>query len=137
MRGPISICLLLLLIAGCDTLGGRTVVLNLQPSGKQSADRLSKPVEVQQALEFIDTIMTNEVIRRVAANPSEEPRIAHYVGGPFICTVAQVDDQLRVDFRNTGFAAGRHPTGPVEEKSEQLAEKLKTQYGAKQVRIEH
>src|SRR5262245_8510198 len=74
---PAFCCVLLLL--GCDTLGGRSVVLKLPPVAPES--------DIQEVLRVVDRALISEGARRVAASSSDQQHIAHYVGGPFICAV--------------------------------------------------
>jgi hypothetical protein len=138
----IALGCVLLLFVGCDTIGGRTVILRLAPPALQPQAGLSASgPEVQQALQFIDTIMVPEGVTR-AANPpapAEQRLVARYVGGPLMhwcaCSVVFSDDQLFVDFRNTHFGSRHLDTEAVERVSDMLAEKLRAQYGAKRVRV--
>jgi hypothetical protein len=123
----LAFCCVLLLV-GCDTLGGRAVVLKLQPAAGES--------DVQLVLKVVDRTMTPEGARRVTATSSEQQHIAHYVGGHFICTVGRIGDELIVDFRNPSFGAGGRLTPTVKRVSAAVAENLKSQYGDRSVRFE-
>lgn len=125
-----ALCFVLLLLVGCDTLGGRTVVLKLKPQGQ--------PVDtsVQQALSVIDEVMAREGIRRVASPPNDYGRVADYVGGHFICGASVRDNRLAMDFRNPHFGGGP-PDSAVVRVSDAVAESLKSHYGAKQVIIKN
>jgi hypothetical protein len=133
----IPFCCVLLLLMGCDTMGGRTVVLKLQSQGQRSHKApTTNTNDVPQILLLIDKIMAPEGVSRVARDPRDDRRIADYVGGPFICSVLLGDDELQVDFRNPHFGGGP-PDSAVQRVSDELADGLKTQYGVKRVSIKH
>ena len=117
-----------LLVVGCDTLGGRAVVLKLQPASKAS--------EVQQVLQVLDRALPAEGASRVASSSTNEHRIAYYIGGGFSCTVRRGDDELIVDFRNPGVTSSSRPTPKVRQVSAAVAEDLKGVYGDRRVRFE-
>lgn len=117
-----------LLVVGCDTLGGRAVVLKLQPAAKES--------EVQQALQVLDRALPAAGANRIAPSSSDEHRIAYYIGGGFSCTVLRGDDELIMEFRNPGVTASSRPTPKVREVSAAVAEDLKAMYGNRRVRFE-
>jgi len=124
----IAFCSCVLLLVGCDTLGGRAVVLKLQPAAKES--------EVQQVLQVLDRTLPEEGASRVAPSSGDEHRIAYYIGGGFSCTVLQGDDELIVDFRNPGVTSSSRPTPKVRQVSAAVAEDLKVMYGDRRVRFE-
>ena len=121
-----ALCFILLLLVGCDTLGGRSVVLKLKPQGQ--------PIDtsVEQALSVVDEVMAREGIRRVAASSDENGRVASYVGGQFICNVSVRDSKLIVGFLNPHFGGGP-PDSAVTRVSDTVAESLRNHYGTKQV----
>ena len=115
-----------LLVMGCDTLGGRAVVLKLQPASKES--------EVEQVLRVLDRALPAEGATRVESSSTNE--IAYYFGGGFSCTVRRADDELIVDFRNPGVSSSSRPTPKVRQVSAAVAEDLKVMYGNPRGRFE-
>lgn len=123
----LALCFIVLVLTGCDTLSGRTVVAKLKPGG-QSVD-----ASLKEALAAIDKTMSLEGAKRVDEPATDTSRVADYIGGPFICSVFLQGDTLTVDFRNPYFGVGAGPE--VKRASDAVAECLRIQYGSKQVRI--
>jgi hypothetical protein len=123
-----TLCCILLTLTGCDTMGGRTVVVKFKPK--------DQPVvtSVEQALIVIDKPMASEGIRRVAPDTTDYGRVADYIGGPFICGASFQGSKLTVDFLNPHFGGGP-PDPAVKRVSDSVAESLRRQYGANQVSI--
>src|SRR5438876_323760 len=81
----LGLCFILVLLAGCDTLGGRTVIVNLNHKGPFDG------ASVGQALLIVDKSMAREGIRRAASSSLEYGHVANYVGGHFICGASTQD----------------------------------------------
>jgi len=128
----LAFCCMLVLLAGCDSLGGRTVILNLKPQQTQPPDNAS----VEQALSIVDKATAPDGITRSAVPSNGYGRVADYIGSHFICSAFVRDHQLTVHFLNSHFGGGP-PDTEVAQVSDSVAEALRTEYGAKQVRIKN
>ena len=116
-----------ILFAGCDTIGGRTVVLNFPPPSKQPHADFSVSVsEVEEAVRLVDATLASEGVIRSTNSPAlDDQHFVSYCGGPFtMCQASFRDGKLFVSFRNGNIGSSR-PSPPVERISNVLAEKLR------------
>lgn len=125
----LALCCTLVLLAGCDTIGGRTVTLKLQHQQSWPRDNIS----VEQALLIVDKAMAPEGITRSVDPSNENGRVAGYTGGSFTCSAIVRDGKLAVRFSNHHIGAGPDPE--IIRVSHSVAEALKAQYGPEQVKI--
>ena len=132
-------CSLLLITAGCylgDPSAVKMVLLKIPaPEGQSKTNISVNETGVQEALKFIDGVLSSNGLMRVpyAQIPSSDGSIVHYQGPPTSgCGISLKDDKLYIVFIEF---KRRSSSEPVKNICSLLEKELSKHYGAENVRV--
>jgi hypothetical protein len=138
MRTAILLCLLAILLVGCDPVAFRNVSLQLPPPEAQesvtvSADR----ADVQEALSFVDSIMiSNGLVQTDLSRFRNEPELVAVFrplsGSMVECRVYLKNDTLDMLYAERGRM---HSSRAVKDMCNLLYNKLSERYGTERVEL--
>jgi hypothetical protein len=138
MKATVLCCLLTLGVTGCFVFGdrfgsGRAVSLKFPPSAGLTANS----PQTHEALQITDTVLVQEGLIRAAPSsvPDANGIIAYYhytPERPTTCEVFLKGDRLNIVFRER---YPRHSSGDVKKLCAELAQKFRSHYYPKMVRV--